>query len=315
MQFIQSAVHQTDRIERTLKDPIKEHSQESHRNVNIKSMDSWLLVICMVVGRLTAPTEGALLKWVKLNDGSLQLQNIPTRGQAEYTVKLYQHFEEREKSLFMESFTSSDDENDATFGIKQDDARLEWEGDSKIVRATVSYPDGGFLVRSKAVNLCDGKEVDHSVGELKFEETVEVIVESGADWWEFKLLDIPSRGGVSSCMARLYQQREEDKWFPVWNEARSFNALGKNNISFSIPDSIFRGSSRIIMVEVIYKDFEKVVGTAESKSFDLKQALAEMANRRKDVGVIVGCVIGGVCIIALVVGGVLYCRKRSGRVP
>ena len=267
----------------------------------------------MIIARLTAPTQSAVLKWVKHNHGDMQLENIPTRGQAQYAVKLFQQSDDGESTLcngkFQTWFTSSDDNIESTFRMDGYSEEMQWhDGDSKIVRATVKYRDG-MLLRSKAVNRHDGKELDYSVGELKFEETVEFIDKSGAYWWEFKLLDVPSRGG-ESYTAKLYQQREEDKWFPERNEPRGCNPLGKNTIPFRIPDSIFQGSSRIIMVEVVYNDGE----TTESKSFDLNQALAEVANRRKDgtseVGVIVGCVIGGVCIVVLVVGGVLCYKKK-----
>ena len=87
------------------------------------------------------------------------------------------------------------------------------------------------------------------------------------------------------------------KW-PTFN-----NPPEKTNIPLTIPGSEFQGDSKIIMIEVRYPD--KVM--LESKIIELKETHKKLEPTSM-VGVIVGSIAGRVCLIAMVVGCILWIK-------
>ena len=269
--------------------------------MNIKHNHSWLLVICMILGRLTAPTEGSELEWdtsVEVRGGYwiFHLLNISSRGHESCWITLYQQLE-GEKSVQMDAQT-----------VKTKQELPEWmrdmryhfrtttfQGDSKIVKATVMYPDN-VMLKTKNFDVNDPTTVCDSGGGLEWDNSVEVV----NDNWKCNLLDVPSRDKAWYSVT-LYQKLKENEWLKVHQWPTFNNPPEETNISLTIPGSKFQGDSKVIMVEVRYPD--KVM--LESKIIELKETHKRL-EAASMVGVIVGSIAGRVCLIAVVVGCILW---------
>ena len=136
---------------------------------------------------------------------------------------------------------------------------------------------------------------------LEWSNFVEVV----GDNWKFNLLDVPSRNSAWYSVT-LYQKLKENEWLKVHKWPTFKNLPETTNIPFTISGSAFQGDSKIITVEVRYPD--NVI--LESKILELKET-----NKKLDtasmIGVIVGCVAGGVCLIIVVVGCIFRRRRRA----
>lgn len=129
--------------------------------MNMKLIPQWLLVVCIVIGSLVAPTEGANLEWddsVEVDDGKwkFKLLNVPSRGHPWWGARLSQllpngDWEEIESSYkdSVKMFGSPVPKTvNIPFAIKEG----KFKGDNKIVKAEVAYSDGEVL-ESDSVDL------------------------------------------------------------------------------------------------------------------------------------------------------------------
>ena len=182
----------------------------------------------------------------------------------------------------------------------------DFQGETKIVMAKVVYPDN-VVLKTKNFDLNHPEMECSSDDGLEWGDSVEVV----NDNWKFNLLDVPSRGSAWYSVT-LYQKLEADKWLEVHKWPTFRNLPEKTNIPFTISGSAFRGDSKIIMVEVRYPD--KII--LESKIIELKEPnSSKKLETASMIGVILGCVVGGVCLIAVVVGCILWNKRRRRRVP
>ena len=265
----------------------------------------WLLAICVIVGPLNVPIEGAGLEWVdsfvrdEHNNQVIRVM-VPKTNQGQITATLYQQ---------LTGGTLSPMHGAENLKMRPDWGHVQWpilglkfQGDSKMVKAKIEYPDG-VIMKSKTFDLKKPTKGADSVGTLEWVNSLKVGVN---DNWEIQLRDVPSRGH-NSYSVTLYQQLEGDKWVKL-QACTGFNKPSTwDTITLVIPGSKFQGDTKIIMAEVTYPDDVML----ESKTFNLQQ-LVKTANV---VGLIVGCVVGGVCLIALVVGCIWCKKQRQRRVP
>ena len=80
-----------------------------------------------------------------------------------------------------------------------------FQRDSKIVKATVVYPDN-VMMKTKNFDLNDRTVLCDSGGGFAWGNSVEVVNHN----WRCNLLDVPSRDSASYSVT-LYQKLEEDK--------------------------------------------------------------------------------------------------------
>ena len=141
--------------------------------MNINPMRSWLLVICIIIGRLTTSTQGADLKWYKSSachktekgyeghQWALKLLDVPSRDQASYEVTLYEQKEDGtlvEIDNTLKKFENPPKEdsiwipiNVSQFQAKSPSGSVETKG--KVV-AKVVYPDG-VKFKSETLDLAE----------------------------------------------------------------------------------------------------------------------------------------------------------------
>ena len=294
--------------------------------MNLKGANGWQLVICLILVELDSPAEGAgecvrstpVLEWStevdKAEDDddvffTFKLLNVAKRDDdKEHSVTLYQQVKE---GVFQK--LNVEDNPSCQEGTHED--LLQWlmdsdecVGDTKIVKAQIKYPDG-VMVKSRTLDLENPTaQGEYSAGTLEWENSLKVDVNGD---WEIKLKGVPSFGHTKYSVT-LYQQLEGDKWMKLQESAEFNHPYEKQTITgitFTIPGSKFQGDSKIVMAEVLYPNGGDSV-MLESKTFNLQQ-LVETASI---VGLIVGCVVGGVCLISLVVGCIWYKRRRQRRV-
>ena len=267
--------------------------------MNIKRIHSWLLIICIILGQLTAQTDGSELEWdtsvnVQADRWYFRLFGLSSRDQKSYWVTLYQQLEGG-KSVEMYRFRVKDTvktRKDLSYRFHSAD----FQGETKIVSAKVMYPDN-VVLKTKNFDLNHPEIECLFDGGLEWGDSMEVV----NDKWKFNLLDVPSRNSAWYSVT-LYQKLEEDQWLKVHKWPTFRNLPEKTNIPFTISGSAFQGDSKIIMAEVMYPD--KVI--LESKIIELK-------GPDSMIGVILGCVAGGVCLIAVVVGCILWNNRRRRR--
>ena len=277
--------------------------------MNINDKRWWLLAICVTVGRLTAPIECAGLEWEdsfgvdRYGRPSIEL-NVPKTNQGWIITTLYQQLDSGEWSLI---------HGPVQLQMQPNDNQVEWpiellkfKGETKIVKAKIEYPRD-VIMKSKTFDVMYQTKGDDSFGTLEWMNSLKVDLN---DNWEIQLRDVPSFGHDSYSVT-LYQKLEGDKWVKL-QECTEFNhPPDKNTVTLSIPGSKFQGDSKIVMADVTYPDNSML----ESKIIELKESTGEPNKKLKAVsmiGVIVGCVVGGVCLVVLVVGCIL-CQKRTRR--
>ena len=288
--------------------------------MNIKGVNGWQLVICLIVIGLDSPAEvsaacvrpNPMLQWDNVEkkqyltgiDFSFELRNVAKRDDdKEHSVTLYQQVKE---GVFQKLTPTGYNEWDE--GAHEDSLQwvmesTEFEGDTKIVKAQIKYPDG-VMVKSRTLDLENPTaQGEYSAGTLEWKNSLKVDLNGD---WEIHLKDVPL-GGHTKYSVTLYQQLEGDQWMKLQEGAEFNNPPEKNTIKLTFPESKLQGDSKIVMAEVTYPDNSIV----DSKTFNLQQ-LIETASI---VGLIVGCVVGGVCLIALVVGCIWYKKRRQRRVP
>ena len=117
---------------------------------------------------------------------------------------------------------------------------------------------------------------------------------------------MPFRGHTKYSVT-LYEKLEGDKWLKLQECAEFNNPSEENTVTLTFPGSKLQRDSKIVMAEVTYPNGIML----ESKTVDLQQLI----EKSSIVGLIVGCVVGGVCLIALVVGCIWYKKRRRRRVP
>lgn len=120
--------------------------------------------------------------------------------------------------------------------------------------------------------------------------------------WQFQLLDVPCRN-QRKYQSKLYQELPGGELFEI-DTTTYRNVPWKQNILFTIPDSYFAHGPKIVKAKVIYPNGDVL----ESDTFNLDLLF-------QTVGWIVGCVVGGVCLIVVVVGCILCHKRRRRRVP
>ena len=135
---------------------VADNQEKSHqyRTMNMKSIPSWLLVFCIVIGQLLLTTEGADLQWensVSIINGNWQfkLLNVPSRGFTRWDVTLYQQLPggnlDEIKTWKSEDVYVISKQVPTKMDIPFLIGGSAFKGDTKIVKATVRYPDGEAL--------------------------------------------------------------------------------------------------------------------------------------------------------------------------
>ena len=277
--------------------------------MNINFRRWWLLAICVIVGPLNVSIEGAGLEWEdsfgedRYGRPTIKLR-IPKTNQGWITTTLYQQLNAEKLSRI---------HGPVTLHVQPNDDRVEWpiaplnfNGETKIVRAKIEYAHD-VIMKSKIFDVMYQTKGEHSFGTLEWMNSLKVDLN---DNWEIQLRDVPSFGHDRYSVT-LYQQLEGDKWKKL-QECTEFNHPSKlDTVTLTIPGSKFQGDFKIIMAEVTYPDNVML----ESKIIELKGPAGEPNKQLETasmIGVIVGFVVGGVCLIVLVVGCIL-CQKRRRR--
>lgn len=122
----------------------------------MKSIPSWLLILCIVIGQLSSPTQGADMKWdksVKFSNDAwhFKLLNVPSRGKRSLIIKLYQEVNGTNfvhLPLNPEEYKNPPKKRDHQYVIPHD----YFKPGPKIVQAKVFYPDS-HISDSNTVNL------------------------------------------------------------------------------------------------------------------------------------------------------------------
>ena len=277
--------------------------------MNMKFIRLWLLVVCLAMGSQATSVGESTLKWdfIELDDSyKFTLSGIPRRRNGIYTVlytaTLYQKLRGGE---LVHILSQDDDGEDITFEIPTH----RFKEIDRMVKAKIEYTNG-FMMKSKTFDLRLEKTVgdsDATLEDLEWENSLSVDLN---DNWEIQLKDVPSRDHRRYWVT-LYQKLEGDNWMKLQECGEFKHPPKKNTITLTVPGSKFLGDSKIVMAEVTYPDDSKL----ESKNLDLQQLFERETATMVPVGLIVGCVVGGVCLIAFVVGCILYQKRRRPRVP